>query len=280
MGNLHNLLNNNTSYYFNPYTLKLEPIIRDQYAFAEIKNINELQQWPPPVQFLKAYQNIINKDAYLKNIKQKVNFINDEFEYAKKIFPLDRKKNTNSIINNFLNFENQFELIKSNAEKYLKKLNNGVILDHAKLKTFNDFNSNRISNNQINRISEIVNFVHYTNGDIEIFNLLPDEVKIKQIIFENKNIIDNEIKVPSYLSNYSSLVINTNLIGLYDRKIKIISEYKNKTSEMINSISLYKNVLNPLVIKNELPNFVSKKDNIYKIEKGVWNIDRDLIIPG
>ena len=50
-GNLHNLLNNNTSYYFNPYTLKLEPIIRDQYAFAEIKSVNDLQQWPPPVQF-------------------------------------------------------------------------------------------------------------------------------------------------------------------------------------------------------------------------------------
>ena len=65
--------------------------------------------------------------------------------------------------------------------------------------------------------------------------------------------------MPSYLSNYSSLVINTNLIGLYDRKIKIISEYKNKTSEMINSISLYKNVLNPLVIKNELPNLYLKR---------------------
>ena len=61
-GNLHNLLNNNTSYYFNPYTLKLEPIIRDQYAFAEIKSVNDLQQWPPPVQFLKAYENISYKD--------------------------------------------------------------------------------------------------------------------------------------------------------------------------------------------------------------------------
>ena len=86
--------------------------------------------------------------------------------------------------------------------------------------------------------------------------------------------------MPSYLSNYSSLVINTNLIGLYDRKIKIISEYKNKTSEIVNSISLYKNILNPLEIKNELPNFVFSKDNVYKIEKGVWNLDKDLIIQG
>ena len=33
-------------------------------------------------------------------------------------------------------------------------------------------------------------------------------------------------------------------------------------------------------MKNELPNYVFSKDNIYKIEKGVWNIDKDLIIPG
>ena len=37
-GNFHALLINNNSYQFNPYTLQLEPIIRDQYGITKIKN--------------------------------------------------------------------------------------------------------------------------------------------------------------------------------------------------------------------------------------------------
>ena len=88
--------NNNTAYYFNPYTLKLEPILRDQYGFEVISSKENIQQWPPPYQFLMSLENS-NKDYltdFANNYKREISFIDEKFFDAKKLFPIDLYKKT------------------------------------------------------------------------------------------------------------------------------------------------------------------------------------------
>ena len=101
-GNFHNLLNNNTAYYFNPYTLKLEPILRDQYGFEPISSKEKIQQWPPPYQFLMALENY-NKNYlsdFADNLKDEMPYIDTKFLDAKQFFPVDKLKKTNILLNN------------------------------------------------------------------------------------------------------------------------------------------------------------------------------------
>ena len=41
---------------------------------------------------------------------------------------------------------------------------------------------------QRERISEIVNFLHYVNGEIEIFNLILDNIIINELNFNENNL--------------------------------------------------------------------------------------------
>ena len=240
-GNLHNLLNNNTSYYFNPYSLKLDPIIRDQYAISQISSKNEILQWPPPNQFLLSLKNTksIEKYKIIDEIEKTLPITDKEFNYAKELFPLDETKDTKSLYSNLNTFKlNDDNFINFNPDNFYKKIQNGIVLDYAKIinicsnfsrevvdksvkieiqENFCDEinldelkklevykflkNSKPFQNNeQIDRVKEHVYFEHYTDGEIEIFNLLPDEVTINTINFDNKNLLKDEIKIPSYLS--------------------------------------------------------------------------------
>ena len=79
-----------------------------------------------------------------------------------------------------------------NPKDFYKKIKNGIYFDYLKLETMkNKQNGSLIQNiKQRERISEIVNFVHYANGDIEIFNLIPDNIIIHELNFNGNNFAD------------------------------------------------------------------------------------------
>lgn len=102
-GTYHNLLNNNTSYYLNPYDLQLEPITRDQYPIQPITAKELVEQWPPPIQFLAALKNSEFKVNAKKNfalIASEIPESQEQLNSANKIFPLDSKKSLNIVANN------------------------------------------------------------------------------------------------------------------------------------------------------------------------------------
>ena len=320
-GNLHNLLNNNTSYYFNPYSLKLEPIIRDQYAISEVKSKTEILQWPPPNQFLLSLKNIKSRDKYkiIDEIEKFLPIANEEFKYAKEVFPIDKIKDTKSLFSNLNTFKlNEDNFINFNPDNFYKKIKNGIVLDHKKilnicsnsskddlnksekmkiqenfcdeinlvelmkLDIFKEFkNSKPFQNNdQINRVNEHIYFEHYTNGEIEIFNLLPDEVTIKEINLNNKKLLENEIKIPSYLSSKKSFLFQTNIEGFHDGNFSLVSSYKGKKSIVKNKISLIKDVRNPMQDITAIPSFIKNYGNEYIIPSGEWEIKEDILLNG
>ena len=285
-GNFHNLLNNNTSYYFNPYSLKLDPIIRDQYAISEINNKQDIQQWPPPIQFLLSLEKIKSnqkKNNIVDSIENIIPLAKKEFLKAKNLFPVDEIKNTESLILNLASVKNnKNDLMNFTPSSFYKKIDNGLILDYRKLENLNSFdNSKPIQNSQqIKRIKDHIYFEHYTNGEIEIFNLIPDNIIINEVNFNGKNLLEDKIILPSYLSNNKSMIIQTKVKGSHDGKFTIVSSYKNNKSIITNKISLIKDVTNPLTNYTQLPDFFVKKENKYIIPSGTWIVEKDILLQG
>ena len=107
--NMHPLENTNSRYYFNPYTLKLEPITTDQGHWTPI------QEAIPDGQ----YKNILSNQSYLKNlssnlkkVESTVSGIEEFLSYPQSMFPVDHKKNTKIIKDNM-------KKILNNKEKYI-----------------------------------------------------------------------------------------------------------------------------------------------------------------
>ena len=94
---MHSLINVNSRYYFNPYTLKLEPITTDQESWYPIQE----------VKFDGQYINILSNQSYLKNfstnlkkVEDTVSAIEEFLSYPQSVFPVDIKPNTNVIEDN------------------------------------------------------------------------------------------------------------------------------------------------------------------------------------
>lgn len=283
-GQFHNLLNNNTSYYFNPYLLKLEPIVRDQYAFEIFKNKKDIQQWPPPIQFLKSLKITQNeKNEILKKINKNFSIIEEEFLKAKTLFPVDALKTTN-ILNQNINTikKNTQEFVTFDEKKYYNILDSGINIDFYQNEQFKKFNGaiELQNENQKERIKKILHFNHYKNGKIKIYNLLTEPIIINEIIHANKNIISNKILIPGYLDNKSPFVLNTNLKGFKDNSIYIKSEFNNKTYKNVNSLTLFEKVKNPLINNTKIPNFINIKNDKYYIQSGEYFVKENINIEG
>jgi len=283
-GNFHNLLNNNTAYYFNPYTLKLEPILRDQYGFEVISSKENIQQWPPPYQFLMSLENS-NKDYltdFANNYKREISFIDEKFFDAKKLFPIDQLKKTDILsenLNIFLNSkENFFEFDLNN---YLQILPNGTLLDKYQIESLKRFKNKNyiISLNQSSRFADLVYIRHFTNGKLKIYNLVPDNLLIEQIELDGNIIINHPLKIENYLTSAEPLTIQTEYLGVQDNKFVVHAKYKNIKYKSSNDLSLIEDVENPLKISN-IPRFFHQDGDGWVVKSGSWNVDDKIFIKG
>lgn len=281
-GTYHNLLNNNTSYYLNPYDLQLEPITRDQYPFQPITNKELVEQWPPPTQFLIALKHSDFKINAKKNfglIASEIPESQEQLNKANKLFPLDSMKSLNIVVNNI----NQMLLDKDNwidfdPNNFYQLRGYGVTLDTRQLNDLNSFDS--INDNQNERLTDLVAIKHFINGEIEIINLIPDSVRIKKIIFKGRNIIAEPIILESYLDAPAPLVIKAGITGLQDGQFMLEATYRDQFSSVVNGYSLIRNIINPLEQSADMPTFIIRENDNWLIKKGSWDILNSLVIHG
>ena len=66
---------------------------------------------------------------------------------------------------------------------------------------------------------------YYTNGQIELYNLIPDKVKILNIYSDELSIQSPEIILESYLTQPNPQSIDTGLTGIQDMKIIFYNQY-------------------------------------------------------
>jgi hypothetical protein len=200
---------------------------------------------------------------------------------------VDKKKNSKIIINNMEKIElnrNEYftypiEIIEKNKEEKLLFLNSlgwqSIADDSTKIKL--------PTRKQASEFEDHLYIKHYSNGQLELYNLIPDNVIVKNILFNGKSFHNDEFIVPSYLFNNSPIVIDTQIIGIQDNKFTVVSEYQGFNRKNDNKITLIsEDIINPLLLENFKDiDIINKIDNEnYEFKKGNWILREPLVING
>ncbi len=269
----HTLAETNTRYYFNPYTLKLEPITSDEGGVGILNNTEDIRfHTSSPL----VYRSILPTQSFvdrlpknLSNINKVVSKTQRYFDDTGLIFPVDRKKSGKVLIDNM-------NKITSNSGKYLT--------DHFSGDTYK--RNKKIELPTYKEASDFIQHLHirhYTDGTLELYNLLPDNVTVKDILFNGKSFSNTEIIVPSYLSNPEPVVIKTPYLGIQDNMFTVNTEYQSFDRIIKNDITLVSNGIdNPLLLDTAHEfDFINKLDDkVYEIKDGKWVVDKPIIVEG
>ena len=228
-GDNHTLGLNNTYFAWNYNTQKLEPISSDQGPWSIIDEdylINYLAELPftyfilfkdKPLKQLE-FKNVFNQ--VVSKIDEK-NVLNEINSIKKKYFPHDEL---------FIKtpFKHNINVINQNVTELVKKINN------YKFKTEN---KEKLNKEQLKSLPQFVEFIHYSDGSIEIFNLLNEPIKVVEINNKNKIYsVNKEIK-SSRARDLSSIKINS-VFENFSGDVKVTA-YSNGISKITtNEIAL------------------------------------------
>ena len=270
---LHTLKNFNSRYYFNPYTLKLETITTDAGSFSSLNNLEDIRFYPVE----SHYFNVLSSQAYAdnlpKNLSNVVNVVSknikQHFNSTSLLFPVDRKKST--------------KVINNNIQKILNKKKYYLITPPKKQKSIDYKKLILPTKQQASGFKEHLHIRHYTDGTLKLHNLLPDNVTVKDILFNGKSIAINNTIVPSYLSHPEPTIIKTPYKGIQDDMFTINTEYQGFNRAIKNDITLVSDgIVNPLLLDtaNEF-DFINKLGgNAYEIKQGNWIVNKPIIVNG
>lgn len=270
-GRFHALSHSNSYYAWNPYTQRLEPILADQ---ASWRNINEIiKSKDIPYEYGLIFKEIpISKKEYffslnkIKKYLQENNSLKIINQIRYKYFPNDREIKITPINDNVKYLTENYEDIIS----FINKTSNEQNLKKKSLDS--EFSGNKILN------KEFLKIIHYTDGRIQIFNLLSKPIFISKIISGKQSINVNK-KIPgSELTFISKIEIQSEFTGEYDGKIKVDASFQNIKKSFINEFSLIsKSQLrtNENNLANKICKFKTDKDICYISETN--EISNDMI---
>ena len=282
--NFHIMSDINHKAYWNPFTLSLEPITFDQAPFVLInkpieKHLNDVKKQLSShyAESLSSIRNIEELNIYINEVVKYFENIDKILNKNRKYFPLDLKKSSLVLEKNihFLinNKEKIFEWCKFLSGHKYRRFSENISRENLNKKIYNE-----------NQLEQYVHTRHYENGKLLFFNLLPEEIIIREILVDGDKTKYRNIIVPGHNEiDYKPLVINSNLVGKYDNTISIVSQFKNKKI-IINKVgaTLTTDAENPLNKKSLYEEVYLKKtdDKNFLFKKGSWNIENPLVVNG
>jgi len=273
--NAHTLSESNTKNYFNPYTLRLEPITTDQGEFEPLpgdKGVNDIID--PP--YMLAYSQIILTDQYKEELDKNltamipvISNIEDVLESYHNYFPLDQRKDGSIVIDNL-------NKIVVNKNKFLLP---------GLHESATDIKPPLIpSSKQASIFEEHLHIRHYDDGRLQLFNLLPDKVRITQILFNSKPILDKGLTVLGYEpGEYIPKTIQTDYKGIHDGAFEVKTEYQGNSRSVKSGVTLLaEDMVNPLLADTptNLTYLHETSEGNWEIPKGNWFIKNPLTING
>ena len=270
--NFHTLSDHNSKYYFNPYTLRLEPISSDQGILSSVneKNFEILSDYNFPLNYKVIFDNLDPADDLVEIRDTSFKILENaelELNLFTKIFPLDAYKSAKKLNQNidFLRNQDDFFRDKITISKFQTGSQRKIPTSHQA----KDFLSH-------------VHVRHYDNGDIKIFNLIPDDVKIVSLTIDRQPVNLTQKWVPSYMLK-ESIVLETNHQGIKDGKVEIVTAYQGQLRQHIAPPTLFsKKAFNPL-LQNSNTNlhYIDEIDyGVFKIRKGSWKVSNPLFVKG
>ncbi len=269
-GSLHTLSNANAWYVWNTYEKKLEPVLTDQSYWQNTKiYIDSLRDLPfeykimfknNPLKKDELYEELIKLDDFFK----KNNPIDNVNNLKKKYFPNDQKFTKTPIYENL-------SYLNENISDVVTKINLLASLDFEKTKMI------KITSEQLEQIDKVSEIFHFSDGTVRIFNLLANEIEVKDIIIGDiKNNIDRTIP-PSKPESLSFIDIETSLLGYHSDTIsvKFIIDGKEKIDS--NTYSLTK-INYDLDSPKTAENYCQYNESgNHCILKGVVNVDESIV---
>ncbi|WP_339138272.1 MAG: right-handed parallel beta-helix repeat-containing protein [Candidatus Electrothrix sp. GW3-4] len=276
--NYHTLANTNCRHYYNPYTLKLEPLTTDQGKFLPIET-DKQGHWVPigytPFN-QPEFRDILSSEAFERNfqnnvgkVKKAIHFLGKELNYYHSFFPLDKYEDTGIVYNNF-------QIVNRYQGGFFEQNN----LNSQGAKEIDV--QKKISTREAAVLSKHIHVRHYDNGILELYNLLKEPVTLKKIFFNGKNQLVNDIVIPGY-TNYRPYIIKTKITGVQDNDIIVETEFKGHVRKVDSGITLISDgISNPLLnaTPDDLPFLQRTKRNSWKILPGSWDIKEPLTVNG
>lgn len=269
-GNLHALYNSNAWYVWNTYEEKLEPVLTDQGNWKNIEvYIDSLSNLPfeykimfknNPLTKQEVVTELKNLDAFFK----KNNPIDSANSLKKKYFPNDQMFTKTPIYQNL-------SYINENIQEIINKINLLAEID------FEHTKENKISPEQLDQIDKVSEIFHFSDGTVRIFNLLANEIEVKEITMGD---IKNNIKKfipPSKSESLNFIDIKTDLLGYHNDAISVKFIINGKEKINKNTYSLTRinyGLSSPKIVESFCHH--SKPENLC-ILKGEINIDKSLI---
>lgn len=274
--NRHTIAVNNVRAYFNPYTLKLEPITTDQGAFYPLpRDQNPLLLIQNDWLFSKALMHPDAEKFYpaafsaIASASKKIPDIYDDYQHY---FPYNAKVDFSPVFENIKIIEEQADL--QGFKKAMKE---------AAEQKVEQTQTTEPTQQQAENLFAHVHMRHYDNGEILIFNLLDVPVTLQSIYYEGKKLDIPEQIVPPYTENDGLITIKTDVTGIQDEKLKAETVYKGVTRTVGSRQTFTTGWHNPFEVLQgrKLPSFIRKvKAGSYQIQKGTWNVTAPVLVDG
>ena len=274
-GNSHVLHPENCLFYFNPYTLKIEPISRDQGNPSQLAIspdgflIKENSQ-----KFKLTAEGAINQlllgDEEFRNDLRK-SLLNPTFSFEKasldlaefhQLFPLDPTTSLEGVKNNISTVSAQ-----------------AADLDLINLVREPKYRRDR---NSYPEIAEYVRAFHYTDGSIKLINLTETPILLESLIISGQAPLPLNLEIPPS-SKKNPTIIQTDLVGIYDNELSIKTSLDGReiTNEIPFSLIPKNQRINPLAdLGQDLPDFVRQDGSRYYVGPGDWTIKSPFLISG
>ena len=224
-GGTHTLYPSNSSYYWNIYSLRLEPILSDQENWKQLDEslVDEIFDTGLPIIYHHLFKNYkFNHNQFNEKLNKLdflfTNVLDEINSHKKKYFPSDSRFLRNIPIDN-INY------LRKNSAYILEKMNH--LYNDDKNQTSKKISPDDILNKNYDLLESFVRVFHTDNGNLNIINLLPVEIKIKKIKFGQKIIELNQILKGSAKGNLAKLNINIPFYGIKDFGVEVISEAEN-----------------------------------------------------
>ena len=249
--NYHALAFSNSRFYFNPYTLKIEPILSDQgNIFLRTDEIELDKRFYREMEIYKLIINLPNNEyencitRALEELNSKKYVLNDVREKVQKYFP-------NNPIIEMKELEKNLDFITKNFRRVFLSKNE----TKEKLPSNITFNSN-----QLGSTKDWLGINQFDDGTLWILNRLPVELKIKEIKNGDESLKISKsglILLPQkktlmglHPSSFISkpLILNTNFSN-FKKPVSIVAEVLGETKKFKSHMILpnYSSLINPLI---------------------------------
>lgn len=275
----HSLWHANSRHYFNPYTLKLEPITTDAYVPYSIRKYNSFfpRQIFNPILHNNVYNYIMSTVEFRENLetnfgaaKEAISFAKTDLEEVASYFPLDP------------NYESLLSILDDNVQILSEEAAKSDIFSKRDLVQINRLDPP--TPEQLGLITDHVQVRHYEDGLVEVYNLLPVPVVLAKILVGESVALEQNLVIPGYrLGEYAPVSIQTDLLGILDGQLAVETEYLETTRMTQAHLTLsVEGMHNPLLnaYQGELPFLQSDSDGDWHWQAGSWEVTSPLVIEG